>query len=151
MCVFSLREIWVFWPNLHTVEGMNRPLLMASVMVAWSCALCEKVISCLNCLRIKFSNPYICGRWYWELEREKELSKRSWYRGHAIWWLQMSSGTDFLNEHFVLSIFLAQIARKLRFRSIIVEASNLTIQSMPDAELTYFLQTVQRAQDIRRS
>jgi hypothetical protein len=33
---------WVSWPNLHTVEGMNRPLLMASVMVAWSCALYEK-------------------------------------------------------------------------------------------------------------
>jgi len=34
---------------------------------------------------------------------------------------------------------------------ITVEARNLTIQSMPDAEPTHFLQTVQRAQDIRRS
>jgi hypothetical protein len=40
----------------------------------------------------------------------------------------MTSGTDFLYEHFVLSISLAhQISRKLRFHSITVEARNSTI------------------------
>jgi hypothetical protein len=117
---------WVSWPNLHTVEGMNRPLLMASVMVAWSCALCEK-----GYILFKLSwNRNFESLHLWTLilgvgegliqSRCKGTFKRFWYRedrGHAIWWLQMSSGTDFLDEHFVLSIFRAQIARKLRFRS----------------------------------
>jgi hypothetical protein len=145
---------WVSWPNLHTVEGMNRPLLMASVMVAWSCALCEK-----GYILFKLSwNRNFESLHLWTLilgvgegliqSRCKGTFKRFWYRedmqfgGYKCLPGQIS-WTNILYSRFSVLRLLGSWGS--------AQASNLTIQSMLDAELPYFSQTVQRAQDIRRS